>query len=80
MKDKAKGLLARSRGRRRFRPEFARAVRQGAHLSQAEMGQAIDAHDSTIAKWESGDRTPRGKLADRYFDLLTQLETELRRD
>ena len=72
----AKGddLLARIRRRRQFRPALARALRQDAGVSQAEIAATLEIDHSTVCKWEGGQRTPRGELADRYFDFLAQLE------
>jgi DNA-binding transcriptional regulator YiaG len=72
-------LLTRSRGRRYLRPALARALRQEAKVSQAEVGQELGVDESTVSKWESGDRRPRGLLADRYIKLLARLEDDLRR-
>jgi DNA-binding transcriptional regulator YiaG len=72
-------LFSRSRARRRFRPALARAVRTEAQLSQAELAAAIDVNGSTISRWENGNRQPRGSAAVRYQDLLSRLESEMRR-
>ena len=50
-----------------------RAVRQAARLSLAEMGRAVGVDKSTIYRWETGERHPRGELAVAYADLLRRL-------
>ena len=51
----------------------ARMIREAAGLSLREMAAAIDAHVTTIWKWERGERRPHGALALRYLDLLETL-------
>jgi transcriptional regulator with XRE-family HTH domain len=72
-------LLRRSRARRQLRPAFAKAVRLEAHVTLAEIGEALDVTESTVSRWESGVRKPRGPLAERYAQILSRLEDEVRR-
>jgi transcriptional regulator with XRE-family HTH domain len=52
----------------------ARLIRQGAHLSLAEMaGEAGVASPSTVLRWERGERMPRGEPALRYLETLEQI-------
>ena len=71
-------LLQRSRARRALRPAVARALRREAQLSLAEMATALGVTDGTVSRWETGERRPRGVVADRYAALLRQLEADLR--
>ena len=73
-------LVTTSRRRRHLRPALARALRLEAKVSQEEVGAELGVDKSTVSKWETGDRIPRGRLADRYVDLLARLEADLRRD
>lgn len=68
-----KDLLTRSRARKSLTPAFTRGVRIGAQLSQAEIAEALGVDVSTVCKWENGERTPRGLLAERYAELLEKL-------
>lgn len=63
--------IARVRGL--ARSGRARAIRQQARLSQAEIAQAVGVHEATIARWESGTRAPRGAAALRWGSLLREL-------
>lgn len=51
----------------------ARAVRVAAGLSLREVADAIDVGVSTLHRWETGDRRPRGAAALHYADLLSEL-------
>jgi hypothetical protein len=54
----------------------ARALRLSARLSLAEVANEIGAGDpTTVWRWETGQRRPRGALAERYADLLDLLAT-----
>ena len=72
-------LLRRSRARRGFRPALAKAVRLEARVTLAEIGHELRVTEGTVSRWESGARTPRGPVAERYVALLARLEGELRR-
>jgi DNA-binding transcriptional regulator YiaG len=72
-------LVQRSRARRALRPAVARAVRREARLSLAEIATALEVTESTVSRWETGERQPRGAVAERYVELLTRLEADLRR-
>lgn len=39
-------------------PERLRALRKDKKLTQTELGEAMGVQQATIAKWESGERTP----------------------
>jgi DNA-binding transcriptional regulator YiaG len=51
----------------------AKAIREAAGLSLAELGAALGVNGSTIGRWEAGERAPRADAARRYAKLLKQL-------
>jgi DNA-binding transcriptional regulator YiaG len=51
----------------------ARAMRECARVSRAEIAAALGVHETAVEKWESGTRSPRGEVALRYKHLLEQL-------
>ncbi len=51
----------------------ARRRRIAAGLSYRETGDAVGVSQSTILRWERGERSPRGDAAIRYGELLEQL-------
>jgi transcriptional regulator with XRE-family HTH domain len=54
-------------------PAAARAIRLGAGVTQQELADELAVYRVTVARWEAGDRTPRGPLRVRYVELLEQL-------
>ena len=53
----------------------ARAIREQAGLSRAEIARDLGVHETTIQKWEAGERSPRERrLALTYGRLLRELE------
>ncbi|WP_424224354.1 helix-turn-helix domain-containing protein [Brooklawnia sp.] len=48
-------------------------IRQHANLTRAEVARAVGVDPSTVSRWESGERRPRGAAAARYADLLRRL-------
>lgn len=55
----------------------ARAIRQQAGLSLSEVAAACGVDQSTVHRWESGKRAPRGDAAIRYGALLEALRRQL---
>lgn len=55
------------------RSGLARALREAAEASQAEVAAACDVSHAAVARWEGGQRLPRGEAARRYVRTLTQL-------
>lgn len=51
----------------------ARMIRQSVHLTQGDVAEAIRVSPSTVCRWETGSRAPRGAPALRYLDLLDEL-------
>lgn len=52
----------------------ARRLRELARLSQSEVGRSVGVDASTVARWERGERLPRGEAAIRYARLLDRLQ------
>ena len=71
-------LIADSR-RSRFlpSPELNTATRREAKVSRARMAEELGVHPVTIARWERGTRTPRGRLRLAYAELLEELRREV---
>jgi DNA-binding XRE family transcriptional regulator len=57
---------------------FGRMVRIAADLSQREVAASIGVDVSTISRWESGERLPRGASAVRYGHLIEALASQQR--
>lgn len=53
----------------------ARRVRLAALLSQADIAHAVGVDASTVARWENGNRLPRGDAAERYHSVLRLVRT-----
>jgi DNA-binding transcriptional regulator YiaG len=54
-------------------PAVARAIRDAAEVSQQAVADELHVHRVSVARWELGQRMPRGKLRLRYIDLLDEL-------
>lgn len=52
----------------------ARQVRLAARLALRDIALAVGVDTSTIGRWETGSRVPRGDAAWRYADLIERLE------
>lgn len=67
-------LIKRSQSRRQLPPpEMRRWIRKQARLSQAEIAGALKIDRATVSRWETGQRLPRGTLAEAYANLLNRL-------
>jgi DNA-binding transcriptional regulator YiaG len=51
----------------------AREIRMAARLTQSDIARSVGVHFSTLSRWESGERLPRGDAALRYGALLDRL-------
>jgi transcriptional regulator with XRE-family HTH domain len=77
MSDDLDAVLNRARARRRLPPPAARQlIRARAGVVQEDLARALGVQTATISRWESGARTPRGGLLDRYLDALDRLARE----
>ncbi len=55
------------------KPAECRRIRERAGLSQVTVGAALGVTDVAVARYELGQRTPRGDLLVRYSRLLSSL-------
>lgn len=51
----------------------ARQIREQARLSLHDVAAAVGVADSTVCRWETGKRLPRGELALRYAAALAEV-------
>jgi DNA-binding transcriptional regulator YiaG len=51
----------------------ARSIRERANVSTKEVADSLGVHEATVARWETGVRSPRGPAALRYAELLRAL-------
>lgn len=51
----------------------ARDLRRAAGLTQADVGAELGVHSSTVGRWETGSRSPRGDAVFRYAEFLAEL-------
>lgn len=58
-------------------PAACRAIRLAAGATQQQLADALDADRVTVARWELGERSPRGELRLRYISLLDSLREAL---
>jgi DNA-binding transcriptional regulator YiaG len=70
-------LIAQVRRERSFDAHFdarlARAIREMAGVSRARLGAEIGVSATSVFRWETGRRKPRGEYLRRYIELLDQL-------
>lgn len=70
-------LLAESRTRRQLpEPTIRRLLRTRADLSQEALASVLGINRASLARWELGQRTPRGQLCRDYAELLRRLAEE----
>jgi len=55
-------------------PALARAIRQGAGVSQQRIARELGVHRITVVRWEQGTTAPRGEVRSRYARLLADLQ------
>jgi transcriptional regulator with XRE-family HTH domain len=60
--------------RRLVSPKLARAIRLAAGVSQEAVAEELGVHRVSVARWESGERSPRGRVLLRYAGLLRRLQ------
>ena len=54
-------------------PPLARAIRERAGVTQARLARELGVDQTTVSRYELGLRTARGRLAERYAEVLRQL-------
>lgn len=65
--------LTHARRRRLPDPGIRRLLPEQAGLSQDELAEVLGVSRPAVTRWELGQRTPRGDLAERYAAALDQL-------
>lgn len=74
MADPLDALLAlQARLRRLPDPSIRRALRVHHGLSQGQLAELLGVDRASVSRYESGDRTPRPSIAERYLDILERL-------
>lgn len=66
-------VLEIARARALIRGGDAQRIREQSGLTRSEVARSLEVDDSTVARWETGARTPRGEDAVRYARLLREL-------
>ena len=54
-------------------PVERRLLRMRAGLTQADVAGCLETTTAAVSRYESGDRSPRGPIIDRYLDILDRL-------
>lgn len=54
-----------------------RLIRLEAGVSQQRLADELGVHRTSVARWEGGNRRPRGDRLDRYLTLLESLQVRL---
>lgn len=67
-------LVAISAARAAIRAGRLRQLRERHGFSQRELARALGVGESTVSRWESGNRVPRAEVAERLNVLLRALE------
>jgi DNA-binding transcriptional regulator YiaG len=52
----------------------ARRIREEAGVRRSDLAYDLNVHESTIVRWESGDRFPRSEVACHYLDKLHEIQ------
>ena len=74
-------LAARVRAARRLpSPAICRAIRDASDVSQRQLAEALKVHRVSVARWEGGERRPRGELRLAYVALLDELREAMAGD
>lgn len=69
-------LARRDRLRRLPEPRIRRVLRERAGLSQGDLADVLGVDRAAISRYESGNRSPRPAIAERYLDVLDRLAAE----
>jgi len=67
-------LVDQVRVSRQFSPRVAKAIREAAGVSQQQVADELHVSRVCVARWEGGERSPRGSRLIAYVDLLRQLQ------
>jgi HTH-type transcriptional regulator/antitoxin MqsA len=72
--DHLQEALARVQRRRRLpSPVERRLLRMRAGLTQSDVAASLGTTTAAVSRYESGDRSPRGPIIDKYLDILDRL-------
>lgn len=55
-------------------PALAREIRRAAGVSRQRLADELDVHVITVARWERGTRSPRGRLRTEYARVIHELQ------
>lgn len=55
----------------------ARKLRHAARVTLAELAADIGVSETSVSRWESGTRLPRGAVATRYGQVLDRLRRQV---
>jgi HTH-type transcriptional regulator/antitoxin MqsA len=70
-------LLSEAKVRQRLpEPQICRLLRVRAGLTQEDVARVLGVNRAALARWELGQRTPRGQLCSDYVRLLERLARE----
>jgi len=58
-------------------PAACRAIRLASGATQQQIADTLDTNRVSVARWELGERSPRGELRLRYIALLDSLRETL---
>ena len=74
MDDPLDALLARqARLRELPAPSIRRALRVHHGLSQGQLADLLGVDRASVSRYESGERSPRPRVAERYLEVLDRL-------
>ena len=74
MPDPLDALLARqARLRELPAPSIRRALREHHGLSQGQLARLLGVDRASVSRYESGERSPRPSVAERYLEILERL-------
>jgi DNA-binding transcriptional regulator YiaG len=71
-------LIEVARARALARSGAARSIRKDAGVGLSEVARALGVEPSTVCRWETGERAPRGRSALAYVKLLDALQGRAR--
>jgi HTH-type transcriptional regulator/antitoxin MqsA len=70
-----RSLLSQVQARKSLPPAPVRkAIRVASGASVAAVAAACGVYEMTVARWENGERTPRGEHLEKYVEVLKLLQ------
>jgi DNA-binding transcriptional regulator YiaG len=55
-------------------PAVRRQLREAAHIPTRDMGALVGVTSTSVSRWETGAREPRGAIRARYAEVLETLQ------